>query len=90
MSWLNGWLWIAVAAVLAVVEVLAPGWIFLGTALAVLVMGLLLLAGLWPWSFAMALITAAILSGVMWLILRRFMGGHDGQVKKWTRDINDN
>ncbi len=90
MSWQNGWLWIIAALVLAAVEVLAPVWIFLGVAIAVLLMGLALLLGIAPASFPVALIVTAVMSGVVWLALRRLMGVTHGQVKIWKTDINDN
>lgn len=47
MIWLNGWLWIVAALVLAVLELFLPGWIFMGIAGSVGVMGLLLISGIW-------------------------------------------
>ena len=90
MSWMNGWLWIIAALLLALVEVLLPVWIFLGIALATLIMGVLILIGLWGGSFAWALVATAILSGVIWYGLRKAMGIQHGQVKIWHHDINDN
>jgi len=90
VSALNGWLWIIAALLLALVEVLLPVWIFLGIAIATLLMGLALLIGLWGGSFAGALVVTAVLSGVIWVVLRRSMGVRHGQVKRWHHDINDN
>lgn len=89
MMWQNGWLWLIAALVLAGIELLLPGWVFMGIAAAVGIMGLALLAGLWTGGLPMALVVTAILSGVIWLILRRAMGVQRGQVKIWDRDIND-
>lgn len=89
-EWTNGWLWLSAALVIGVIEVLAPGWIFLGIAIAVGVMGLVILAGAWPWGFAGALVATGLLSLVAWLALRRAVGVQHGQIRIWDRDINDN
>ncbi|RDD71432.1 NfeD family protein [Paracoccus versutus] len=90
MSWANGWIWIIAALILAAVELALPGWFFLGLAGAVLLMGLALLLGLWPGGLPMALVVTAVLTGVIWLALRRIFGAKRGEVRRWTRDINDN
>lgn len=90
MIWANGWLWLIAALLLALIELLLPGWVFMGIAAATAIMGLILLAGLWPGSLPVALVVTAILSGAIWLILRRVMGVNKGQVRIWDRDINDN
>jgi len=45
----------------------------------------------WPLSAcqAVTLVVTAILSGVIWLILRRVAGSNRGQVRRWDRDINE-
>lgn len=53
-------------------------------------MGLALLLGLWVGGLPMALVVTAILTGVIWLVLRRVFGTSRGEVKIWDRDINDN
>lgn len=89
MIWLNGWLWIIAALVLAVLELFAPGWVFMGIALAVGLMGLLLISGIWTAGLPLTLVVTAILSGLVWLILRRFARGSKGEVRIWDRDINE-
>lgn len=86
---LNGWWWLIAALVLAALELFAPGWVFLGIAAAVAVMGLALLSGLWTAGLPVTLVVTAILSGVIWLLLRRLVGVREGQVRIWDRDIND-
>lgn len=86
---LNGWWWLVAALALAVLELFAPGWVFLGIAGAVAAMGLALLSGLWSAGLPVTLIATAILSGVIWLLLRRLIGVTHGQVRIWDRDIND-
>ena len=89
MTWLNGWLWIVAALILAVVELFAPGWIFMGIAVALGIMGLLLVSGFWTAGLPVTLVVAAIISGLVWLLLRRIAGVRKGQVRIWDRDIND-
>lgn len=89
MDWMNGWVWIGVGLVVALIELMLPGYLFLGTAIALVVMGVLLLAGLWHWSLPTALIAVAVLSFVAWAVLRRLLGVRQGQVRIWDRDIND-
>lgn len=90
MIWANGWIWISAALILGVLELMAPGYLFLGMGLAALVIGLGLMAGLAAPSLPLLLVIAALLSGAIWLILRRVMGVRQGQVRIWDRDINDN
>ena len=87
---MSGWIWIIAALVLAALELALPGWFFLGAAIAVLLMGLALLLGLWTGGLPMALVVAALLTGLAWLVLRRIFGANRGEVTIWDRDINDN
>ena len=87
---MSGWTWIVIALVLAALELALPGWFFLGAAIAVLLMGLALLLGLWTGGLPMALVVTAILTGLAWLVLRRIFGANRGEVTIWDRDINDN
>lgn len=88
-DWMNGWLWVIAAVLVGLVELILPGWLFLGTAIALLVMGIALLTGLWGWGLPGALIVTGILSFLAWFALRRLVGVHEGQVRIWDRDIND-
>lgn len=87
--WANGWLWISAGLVVALIELLLPGYLFIGTALALVAMGGLLLAGLWPGGLAGALVVTGLLSIAAWVLLRRLMGVQRDQVRIWDRDIND-
>ncbi|MDP0929654.1 hypothetical protein Q0601_20920 [Paracoccus onubensis] len=89
MTWMNGWLWIVAALILAIFELFAPGWIFMGIAAALGIMGLLMLSGFWTAGLPVTLVVAAVVSGLVWLLLRRFAGVRKGQVRIWDRDIND-
>ncbi|MFG6079604.1 NfeD family protein [Paracoccus litorisediminis] len=86
---MHGWIWIIAALVLGALEIVLPGWFFLGIALATGLMGLAILAGIWTGGLPMALVVTAALSGAIWLGLRRIFGSSRGDVRIWTRDIND-
>lgn len=88
-GWDNGWLWIIAALGLAGIELVLPGYVFLGTAGAVLVMGVLLLAGLWAAGLPATLVATAVLSGLIWLALGRMIGVDRSKARIWRRDIND-
>lgn len=89
MIWENGWTWIIIGLVLSVLELVVPGYVFLGVATSCGIAGLALLTGLFSPSLPVLLIVIAALSGVIWLILRRVVGVQRGQVRIWDRDIND-
>jgi len=77
------------AVVLATLEVLVPGYIFLGFALGAAVMGLLILVGISAKGLALTLVIFAILSLASYLVMRKVFGLRTGQVKIWDTDIND-
>ncbi|MDP3262686.1 MAG: hypothetical protein U1E06_07995 [Tabrizicola sp.] len=83
------WVWIVLGFALGVLEVLAPGYIFLGFAIGAVVTGALVGIGLAPAGVAALLFTFAVASLLAWLGLRRTMGVRKGQVKIWDKDIND-
>jgi membrane protein implicated in regulation of membrane protease activity len=83
------WVWLAAALVLAILEVLAPGFIFLGFAIGAAVVGVALLGPLQLLSVPMILLVFAALSLVAWLVLRRVFALPKGQVKTFNHDIND-
>ena len=88
MLWHTWWAWLAAALVLAILEVLAPGFIFLGFAIGAAIVGALLWSGLTvslPW----LLVLWAGVALVSWLVLRRVVGIRRGQVKVIRHDIND-
>ena len=90
--WTIWWVWLSAALVLAILEVLVPGFVFLGFAIgaaimAALIWGNALIAAL---SLPVLLLFFAALSLVAWLILRRVFALPKGQVKYFEDDINDN
>lgn len=85
-SW---WAWVVLGFALGVLEILAPGYIFLGFAIGAVLTGVVVGIGVTAGVPALILIFA-IASVIAWLVLRRTMGIRRGQVKIWDRDINDN
>lgn len=88
--WNVWWVWLVAGLVLGVLEILAPGYIFLGFAIGAVLTGLLLLVGVLGGNIWLLLVAFAVLSLLAWFILRRSVGVHPHQVKIWTKDINDN
>jgi membrane protein implicated in regulation of membrane protease activity len=95
MEWSDYWVWFAAAIVLGILEVLAPGYILLGFALAAGVMGV----GLWmgggvgaflATSLPVTLVIFAVISIILWLVMRKVFGSRTGSVKVWDTDINEN
>ncbi|WP_240790279.1 hypothetical protein [Rhodobacter sp. SY28-1] len=82
------WAWVILGFALGVLEVLAPGFIFLGFAIGAVVTGVLVGIGVSAGPAALILIFAVV-SVLAWLVLRRVVGVREGQVKVWDRDIND-
>jgi inner membrane protein len=84
------WAWVVLGFALGVLEILAPGYIFLGFAIGAVLTGILVGTGLAPGGLAALILIFAVASVVAWLVLRRTVGVREGQVKIWDRDINDN
>lgn len=82
------WVWVILGFALGVLEVLVPGFIFLGFAIGAVVTGVLVGIGIPAGPTALILIFAVV-SVLAWLVLRRVVGVREGQVKIWDRDIND-
>lgn len=94
MFWSAWWLWALAAILLAGLELLLPGYVFLGFALGAALVALIfglslpstaLLAG----SLPITLVVFAIISLASWLALRRMLGVQPSQRRIWTRDINE-
>ncbi|MBY6065248.1 hypothetical protein KUW17_00705 [Leisingera aquaemixtae] len=86
--WALWWVWGAAALLLAILEVLVPGFVFLGFAIGAAAVALLLLAGA-GFGLAPLLLVFAALSLAAWLLMRRFFALPKGQVKTFNHDIND-
>ena len=77
------------ALILATLEVLVPGYIFLGFAIGAAAMGLLILFGISASGLALTLVIFAVLSLISYLAMRKYFGLKTGQVKTWETDINE-
>mgnify|MGYP000862194538 FL=1 len=87
--WTEWWVWMSGALILATLEVLIPGYIFLGFAIGAGVMGLLILLGVSATGLALTLVIFAVLSLISYLAMRKYFGLKTGQVKLWDTDINE-
>ena len=88
MIWHLWWVWMAAALALAILEVFAPGFVFLGFAVGAAITGVLVLLGV-KTSIAWTLVIFATLSLLAWIVSRRVLGVRKGQVKIWDTDINE-
>ncbi len=89
LLWSVWWVWLSAALVLAILEVLIPGFIFLGFACGAAITGLLLLFTPFSPGLPLLLTLFAVLSLISWLALRRIFSRPKGQVKFFKHDIND-
>ena len=90
MSWFSlWWVWIVIGFALGVLEVLAPGYIFLGFAVGAVATGVLVGSGVLG-SLPATLLVFAVASLVAWWAMRKLLGSHASKAKMWDRDINDN
>lgn len=87
--WTEWWVWMSGALILATLEVIVPGYIFLGFALGAAVMGVLILVGVSASGLAFTLVIFAGLSLISYLVMRKVFGLRTGQVKIWDTDINE-
>jgi len=88
MIWEIWWAWVALGLVLAILELFAPGFIFVGFAVGAVVMGVLIALGIvftLPW----ALVVFAVISVLAWLGFRLVLGTRAGQAKTFDHDINE-
>lgn len=83
------WAWAAAALILAILEVLVPGFIFLGFAIGAMVVALILLSLGLVLTLPLLILIFAALSLVAWLILRRMFSLPRGQVTRFHDDVND-
>lgn len=88
MWWAAWWVWVVAGFAFGVLEVILPGYVFLGFAVGAVLTGALVGLGILG-SLTFTLAVFAVLSLLAWLGLRRVLGRHEGQVKVWDRDIND-
>ena len=92
MLWSIWWVWVAAALILGIIEIFVPLFVFLGMALGALLIGLGLgfgVLGLAGIGLPALLATFAAVSIAATIVLRRVLGVPKGQVKVWSRDINE-
>ncbi|MFY0309185.1 NfeD family protein [Leisingera sp. D0M16] len=87
--WTLWWVWGAAALVLGILEILVPGFVFLGFAIGAAAVALLLLVSGGSWGLPLLLLIFAGLSLAAWLLLKRLFALPKGQVKTFDHDIND-
>ena len=87
--WAVWWVWVVAGFALGVVEVLVPGFIFLGFAIGAVITGILVGIGLLGANVAVLVLVFALASLGAWFVLRRMFGAQGGDVKLWDKDIND-
>ncbi len=88
--WGQWWVWGVAAVALAVGEVLLPSYVLLGFGVGAGIVALLLLIGVpVASSLPVLLLVFAVTSLIAWILLRRFLGVYNGQVKTFDHDIND-
>ncbi len=90
MMWQVWWVWVVAGFALGVLEVIMPGYIFLGFAIGAVVVGAGLGLGLLGGSVPLLILVFALASLAAWLALRRTMGVRGSPGKIWHKDINDN
>lgn len=88
--WAIWWVWVVAGVVLAVLEIMVPGFVFLGFAIGAGLTGALVGVGLAPGNVALLALVFAVLSLASWLVLRQAVGVTKTQVKVWKDDINEN
>lgn len=86
--WSLWWVWGVIALALAIIEILLPGFVFLGFAIGAAAVAVILLTPL-SLTLPVLLLVFAVLSLAAWLILRRVFALPKGQVKTFDTDIND-
>jgi len=88
MTWMVWWIWVAFGIGLGILEVIVPGYIFLGFAIGAVMTGVLIGLGLTA-SVSVLILTFGLISLASWFVLRQLFGVRRGQVKIWDRDINE-
>ena len=86
--WEIWWVWAAFGLGLAIFELLAPGFIFLGFAIGAVVLGVLAAVGV-VFSLPWALVVFGVVSLAAWIALRQVFGVREGQRKTFHHDINE-
>ncbi|MDR0809420.1 MAG: hypothetical protein LBE86_09925 [Gemmobacter sp.] len=86
MDW---WIWFVGGVAIGALEVMLPGYYFVGFMAGGIMTGLVMWSGLFILSLPMQILVFALISLAAWGGLRRALPLQRGEVKRWTRDIND-
>jgi membrane protein implicated in regulation of membrane protease activity len=87
--WSLWWVWGLGAVMLLILEIFAPGFLFLGFGVGAGFVAGLLGLGIAPDNAAVMAVIFAAVSLIAWLAMRQIFGLRKGQVKVWDKDIND-
>lgn len=85
MAW---WIWVLGGLAIGALELMAPGYMFLGFAAGAMAAAASSWLGLLT-GFPAQLALAAVVSLVVWAAMRAAFPLQRGEVKRFTRDIND-
>lgn len=83
------WVWVLAGIAMAALEVVVPGYVFLGFAIGAVATGGLVWLGVLGGSLGFGLAVFGGLSLLAWVGLRRALGARSTDVKIWERDINE-
>lgn len=83
------WAWISFGVVLAILEMVAPAFFFLGFGLGAVATGVILLFGV-TMTVQNTFLTFAILSLISWFVVKRLFRHQTTAPKTFDHDINDN
>ncbi|WP_226341053.1 NfeD family protein [Gemmobacter serpentinus] len=83
------WGWLVAGAIIGALELVLPGHIFLGFAIGAVTVGAVEWSGLVAIGLPMQLLIFAVVALAAWAGLRAAFPLQRGEVKRWTRDIND-
>ena len=88
--WQLWWVWVAGGVAIGILELFAPGYIFVGFAAGAIATGGLIAAGVLGTSLPVTMLAFAVLSVLAWVAARAWLGTREGQVKRIDHDINEN
>src|SRR5690554_4930055 len=86
--WALWWVWMAAALILGIIEIVLPGFLFLGFAIGAALMALVLIVAPMALGLPLLLVIFTALSLVAWAVLRRIFSLKDGQVRRVRDDVN--
>ena len=82
------WIWVAAGFIIGAIEVVVPGFIFLGFAIGAVLTGALLGLNLLGSNLFVLFLVFALASLVAWFALYKMFGLKKDQTKHWDTDIN--